>query len=647
MIRQPTLRPTTRRPSLRRPPARRVGAIAAAATVVSLSVWAGPAVAVPAAAGASAKVGPVFLNGAGSWDVANEMLPWGNALFGRDGALNVNYTAEGGALGQQAYVSKSADFVISGVGFTGSQLHALGGAKNVIAAPVMPSAVGFMFQPPVGDFDVLGPSGQQIQHYVGPYNIPLANITAMMLDDASFDPRSGNLDDFYVEWDDPPITKTWPGLKLGKKDFLSTGQPLAEGPEVYGRSDPNETSYYAQLMMATAERKLWVANLVAAGDKHPPTPATITQTYPTVIPLQTKEGVQLQVQALLANVGNQNFNGSVADVPPMAMEQVKKFNQAQKAQHLRQIEVKWLGVPNAEGQYVDPTPRAIDASIKAGGATPLYGLTHKVAGGYPLTYVDDLYAPAHGLGIAQMEALATVIRYLATGGQKITAQLGDAQLSPALVKQALTAADRLITSNCTASDEHVVTSTDPGPYGAGVPGLGSIGEMDNCLPGAPPAPTTTTTTTTTLPSTTPGGTGGGGGGGFGGGGGGLGGGGGGGTGSPGTGSGATTPPPAPTGTTTPPTTAAPSSPSSASGSTSTTTAPAKAASPAPTTPPSTAPAVAHPRSALSSAVRGTDDLEAPTSDQGSFDHLAALLLGAGLLLLVRRPARRLLRLLRP
>ncbi len=50
-------------------------------------------------------------------------------------------------------------------------------------------------------------------------------------------------------------------------------------------------------------------------------------------------------------------------------------------------------------------------------ATPLYALTNKVPGAYPLVWVDHLYAPAHGLSIEKTEALAAVIRYLATAGQ--------------------------------------------------------------------------------------------------------------------------------------------------------------------------------------------------------------------------------------
>src|SRR5579875_2760381 len=175
-------------------------------------------------------------------------------------------------------------------------------------------------------------------------------------------------------------------------------------------------------MMATAERKLWDAGLKAVGDNHPPTPAAITQTYPSAVAPQTKEGVNLEVQALLGNVNNQNFNGSVADVPPGAMEQVKQYNKSQKSEHQPQVEVKWLGVPNAKSQYLDPTPSSIDTSVKAGGATPFYALTHKVKGGYPLTYIADLYAPAHGLSVERTEAIATLIRYLATGGQKVTAK---------------------------------------------------------------------------------------------------------------------------------------------------------------------------------------------------------------------------------
>jgi hypothetical protein len=167
---------------------------------------------------------------------------------------------------------------------------------------------------------------------------------------------------------------------------------------------------------------------------------------------------------------------------------------------------------------VTPTPAAIDAAVNGTpavtptattGAQPLYAATHPVAGAYPLTYVDYLYAPAHGLSVQKTEALATVIRYLATDGQHPLAGNGDGQLSSTLVSQALASANQLVISNCPAAD--LVDTATPGPYTpTGLPGLDGLGKAFHCeVPGPSPPATTTTvvtggrTTTTSVASNTP------------------------------------------------------------------------------------------------------------------------------------------------
>ena len=165
---------------------------------------------------------------------------------------------------------------------------------------------------------------------------------------------------------------------------------------------------------------------------------------------------------------------------------------------------EWVQVQNANGDWVAPTPASIDAAIDATPATaptatttapPLYGGANRVAGAYPATYVDYLYAPAHGLSVAKTEALATVIRYLATDGQNSLAGHGDGRLPSAMVLQSLNSANQLVTSNCPAAD--VVNTAQPGPYTPGnLPGLAQLGRALHCE--APTSSPTTSTTSTTL-----------------------------------------------------------------------------------------------------------------------------------------------------
>src|SRR5262249_22722230 len=148
-----------------------------------------------------------------------------------------------------------------------------------------------------------------------------------------------------------------------------------------------------------------------------------------------------------------------------------------------------------------PTPDSITKAVAAGGGKALYALTHDVPDAYPLVWVDRLYAPATGLSIEKTEGMAMLIRYLATSGQAKAAPVGEGQLSPALVTEALTAADSLVTSNCAAAGGEVVKSDDPGPLApASATAMTKIGPMLHCQV---PVPPTTTTTTFTTPTTTP------------------------------------------------------------------------------------------------------------------------------------------------
>src|SRR5262249_22571454 len=138
---------------------------------------------------------------------------------------------------------------------------------------------------------------------------------------------------------------------------------------------------------------------------------------------------------------------------------------------------------NANGDWVAPTPDAIDKAVDAGGETPLYALTNKVPGAYPLVWGDRLYAPAHGLSVAQTEALATLIRHLATTGQEKAEPVGEGRLSAALVTTALKAADQLVLSNCQGPDRKVELNFDPGPLApASATAMQGIGAMAHCVP---------------------------------------------------------------------------------------------------------------------------------------------------------------------
>jgi hypothetical protein len=107
---------------------------------------------------------------------------------------------------------------------------------------------------------------------------------------------------------------------------------------------------------------------------------------------------------------------------------------------------------------------------------------------YPLTWIDNLDVKASGLSAQKTEAVATLIRYLATDGQGAAAQWGEGTLSPALVAQALNAANQVVQSNCPAAGGQVVQNSSPGADAPNLSGINKIGNMLHCV--APASATT-------------------------------------------------------------------------------------------------------------------------------------------------------------
>ena len=218
-------------------------------------------------------------------------------------------------------------------------------------------------------------------------------------------------------------------------------------------------------------------------------------------------------------VGGFGGGGAVALVPPSGLSDLYATETSQPYSLTNEPTIaQWIGVQNANGDFVTPNPAAVEAGVDAGAAAgeapcsatnqnALYAATNKVPGAYPLTWVDCLYAPTKGLSIAKTDALAGFIRYLVTDGQNSLHANGDAALPEQYVFQALAAANQVVTSNCPSAGGAVVLTSQPVPYAPTDPGVQSIGAVDQCETApTPPASTTTTTVrattaTTAAPST--------------------------------------------------------------------------------------------------------------------------------------------------
>ncbi len=481
--------------------------LAAAALCGSLAL-----VAVPTHSGAlTVPTTFVTLRGEGAWSMTGELVPWQNELESASSPINLNYTPNGSLLGRQDLALKQDDFAITGVPWQPGELDKVkGGASAFISAPVQVSTlvtyIEPTFQRPVPSFKTFKqicdpddpttwpPVGAKRPTdcfvraaFTGPVHIPNENLAAMYLH------YDGTGDLPLYAWNNADVLTAF-GLNPATDaiDLADDGNP-AIGPGVALRADGDETNYFIQQYVKAVAPDIWNGEVQSG--------AGIVQWEPIseripIVPTfgATRDGAEQQIE-LMASGGcgvgggscpNANSpSGGVAGAPPSMLA---RFQSTFPGAPLLEAQMQ-----NANGDWVPPTPESIDKAVAAGGETPLFALTNKVPGAYPLVWVDRLYAPAHGLSIAKTEGIAMLIRYLATSGQSKEAAVGDGQLTSDLANQALQAANALVTSNCTGSDRHIVSSSDPGPLApASATAMKSIGTMLHCEPVA--AATTTTTT---------------------------------------------------------------------------------------------------------------------------------------------------------
>ena len=467
------------------------------------------------AAGARATVPPPFvtLRGTGAWSTFEEITPWHNQLAAAASPIDLRFTPFGSFLGRQDLLAGTADFALSGVGFTPAQLSAAHRTSaDFIDAPIAVATLGILtllpanarpgFQSlvvrcdpngdpstwPPGVTDPFDPVNGCIiwTPYSGPVRIPDENLAAMLFQ-YQLDANGGGIDEPLSSWNDPAVLAAF-----GVPNLNSV--PAKRGPTPVLRSDSDETNYFLQQFAAQYAPSVWSGlQKVDPEAKWEP----ITEALPRQASASRGEADQ---QAELIGVnsdpasGTVPFGGAIADVPPAALVAVKSTYPDSK--------LSFAQLQNANGDWVAPTPASIDAAVDAGGDAPLYAFAHKVPGAYPFVWVDHLYAPAHGLSIAKTEGLATLIRYLATAGQAAAAPVGEGRLSQSLVTQALAAADALVRSNCTGADRQIVQNSDPGPVAPAGGAMAAIGPMLHCEPVSAPTSTTTTSTGPTSQSTT-------------------------------------------------------------------------------------------------------------------------------------------------
>jgi hypothetical protein len=524
--------------------------LAAALVLLALPVVTGAAHAAPAA-----MTGPVVLNGEGTLDIPPDQLTgWYNDLYGSPNSphISLGYIPLGGPQGLGDLLSGLADFAVSGVPYTSSELASYpGGASGIIAAPVMASATGFMLDPPPSGFNI-----NFTTQYTGQVRVPADNLIAQLFNYTStpqtFSPSDplfpaqcppnpsyspGQLD--YAEWDSPAILGEWDRSFSSQYNpangdiFYPCGQPYVQ--PVY-EAESNESTYYMELWASEAAPDMWsllrAVNGTSTTNPWEPSGQIQSRLQKSII-FQPGPGLQQSLDSFVTAStfeGGPDTGGMEEAVPPSGLLQAKAACLLEAGTTHCKLQAppfnfQWVYIQNANGDWVAPTPDSIDAAVNAmplvtptatTDEPPLYAATTKVPGAYPLTYIDYMYVPAHGeydpsnptQSTAKIEALATVMRYLATTAQGTMAQYNDGVLSSALQEQALAAANQFVQNNCPAADITYLSLNDEYHCGTPItppPGTTTTTTAVNSTttqPGSAPTTSAVTSRTTTTPPTT-------------------------------------------------------------------------------------------------------------------------------------------------
>lgn len=450
---------------------------------------------------------PVLLTGSGDGDVNAEFVNWQNNLLEADQPVDVQYFNRGSKDGREALLRGSTDFTISGVPFTAAELAARpAGAGEIIDVPIALTALSVVSTTPIGggwQTYVPPPASAncesddpdpvlclpQIGQYTGPIRLAASPLSAIMLRLPPEFERNG-----FAYWSSPETVAAFGTSTLAimngiaRPIFVNRTEGSAQNVaiQVYGKAmSPN--------VWAMKQREDASHNWEALSELLSPK-------------MLTRYGLDTAV-GIAAIYGTPPGGGSqsadwAANMTVLPSTQFPRLIEDYPLAGFRQVEVQ-----NRHGDWVLPNTASISAAFAAG-STPSHAATNDVPGAYPLTYLTKLYTIAGALTPDEANALAAMVRYIATDGQDDAVALGGAALTSALRAEALAAANEIVVKNCgvgASAATHEVITSGPSEFEPNTPKVQALTSLQYCA--LKPPPTTTTvaaveTTTTTISTTT-------------------------------------------------------------------------------------------------------------------------------------------------
>lgn len=477
----------------------RLAATCAVTFLLAVTVWAGGPT-----AGAQDQPTPLELNGAGTGMVSGFLNSWAVPLYASSAGLSLSYFAMGSRDGRASWARGDDDFAITGRPLTDADRASLKArGVSAIEAPIAVSAMVMLLAPPVGNpLQVQYAEGEGDDAiyiktpWAGPVTMTNDLVSRIMLEKSE---PLGNESTFTAQI---PQIQPSPSNPTPLPVTLVSGQrPVL--PVV--RSDPGATDYYLEQFIKASSPGPWASKLAEL--KVPA--STLSENWPFLTTPSRSGDDQLGqlVGGWFSPDGSTySIGGTMAPVSPSTAtaERLKQLAKSAASPPQQPTVLYNVALQNGSGAYVQPTTDTITKAAALSNGVPLGELSDLVApaDAYPLTWVSNLEVQSSGLPIDKTTAIATLIRYSVTEGQKAAAGLGEGTLPAPLVTQALTAANDVVVGNCTGSDRKVVQSADGGQYwptGVAPPVGGAYVCVSTATPGAAVSPATVKNATIAAP----------------------------------------------------------------------------------------------------------------------------------------------------
>ena len=445
-------------------PGRGLRALTALGVLAVAAVW-WPAPRLDAQAAPTA----VEISGTGASEVVPLMTLLSAPFDGSPRPVGLSYIARGDRDGRGVLARGEADFAISGRPFTSQDEEALASRDvGVIEAPFSLSSIAFLMSAPDrGQGDPFNPTPIQTifapdpeePSIVEPAPEPFRLSAPMLANTFLFGSGPWNSDELNQINQIPP-----------PKRLASYSSPASR----VARSDPGALNYYLEGYLRQADPVAW--EKAAAGERIPVD--THSESWPFVTQTPTRNGdstVGSVIESWVEPVqGGRAAGGAVGPVST-ATANVAMGNQLlrrilnqkltgtpDESRRLAVTPLYLVAIPNGAGEYLQPTPETLTRAAEAGGGKPLYGLTEDVPGAYPLTFVESIYVPDRGLSVDTTNALSTLMRVQATGGQDLATRSGEGRLPAAMTLTTMLKADEVVKGNCKGADRKIVTITGGG-----------------------------------------------------------------------------------------------------------------------------------------------------------------------------------------